>query len=52
MFAIEECFLLFLEPTLFSYRTRGLTDICTITKEKFYDLMRIQPNIVLAVAAG
>ena len=52
IFGIEECFLLSLEPTLFSYRTHGLTDICTITKEKFYDLMRIQPNLVLAIAAG
>ncbi|CAF1377531.1 unnamed protein product [Rotaria sordida] len=39
------------EPTLFSYRTHGLTDICTITKENFYDLMRIQPNLVLPIAA-
>ncbi|CAF4757045.1 unnamed protein product, partial [Rotaria sp. Silwood2] len=35
------------EPTLFSYRTHGLTDIFTITKENFYDLMRIQPNLVI-----
>lgn len=45
-------FFLFVEPTLFSYRTRGVTDICTITKEIFYDLMRIQPNLVLSIAAG
>jgi lysophospholipid hydrolase len=44
--------LLFIEPTLFSYRTHGLTDICTITKETFYDLMRIQPNLVLPIAAS
>ncbi|CAF3432687.1 unnamed protein product [Rotaria socialis] len=39
------------EPTLFSYRTHGLTDICTITKENFYELMRVQPNLVLPIAA-
>ncbi|UJR38136.1 hypothetical protein I4U23_030815 [Adineta vaga] len=39
------------EPTLFSYRTHGLTDICTLTKESIYDLMRIQPNLVLSIAA-
>ncbi|CAF1139259.1 unnamed protein product, partial [Didymodactylos carnosus] len=39
------------EPTLFTYRTRGVTDVCTITKENFYDLMRIQPNLVLPLAA-
>lgn len=44
--------LLSIEPTLFSYRTHGLTDICTITKETFYDLMRIQPNLVLPIAAS
>lgn len=41
-----------IEPTLFTYRTHGLTDICTITKENFYDLMRIQPNLVLSIAAS
>lgn len=40
------------EPTLFSYRTHGITDICTITKENFYELMRIQPNLVLSIAAS
>ncbi|CAF1025988.1 unnamed protein product, partial [Didymodactylos carnosus] len=39
------------EPTLFTYRTRGPSDICAITKENFYDLMRMQPNLVLPVAA-
>ncbi|CAF0985449.1 unnamed protein product [Adineta ricciae] len=39
------------EPTLFSYRTHGLTDICTLTKESIYDLLRIQPSLVLSIAA-
>ncbi|CAF3655549.1 unnamed protein product [Adineta steineri] len=39
------------EPTLFTYRTHGLTDICTITKEGMYDLLRIQPDLVLTIAS-
>jgi hypothetical protein len=52
LFVFSQAYFFFLEPTLFSYRTHGLTDICTITKERFYDLMRIQPNLVLPIAAG